>query len=111
MREVLAREWVELVDLFVQLVRYASYSDGDMSLRSQRDVSGQCRVCNKNASYKPINRDLPRDIQIFFQSPWTLVEKQCKQLQAVMKFQAEQQARFCNNVLTKVGVVYSGAIR
>jgi len=77
-----------------------------MEVRSQRDVSGQCRVCHKNASYKPINRDLPRDVQIFFQSPWTLVEKQCKQLQAVMKFQAEQQVRFCNNVLAKQGQVH-----
>jgi len=79
--------------------------NGVMSLRSQRDVSGQCRVCNKNSSYKPINRDLPRAIQIFFQSPWTLAEKQCKQLQAVMKFQAEQQARFYKNVQMKQNMI------
>jgi len=79
--------------------------NGVMSLRSQRDVSGQCRVCNKNSSYKPINRDLPRTIQIFFQSPSTLAEKQCKQLQAVTKFQAEQQTRFYKNVQMKQNMI------
>jgi len=78
-----------------------------MEVRSPRDASGQCRVCNKHASYKPINRDLPRDIQLFFQCPWALAERQTKQLVAVMKFQAEQQVRFYKNVQTKQGLVHN----
>jgi len=80
--------------------------DGIEVKSPQRGISGQCRVCNKRASYKAIDRDLPRDIQIFFQSPYSLMEKQSRQLMAVMKFQAEQQARFYKNVQMKQGLLF-----
>jgi len=75
--------------------------DGIGAKSPQRGINGQCRVCNKHVSYKAINRDLPRDIQIFFQSPYSLMEKQSRQLRAVMKFQAEHRVRFYKNVQMK----------
>jgi len=75
--------------------------DGIGAKSPRAGVNGPCRVCNKHVSYKAINGDLPRDIQIFFQNPYALMERQGKQLRAVMKFQMEHQMRFYKLVQMK----------